>query len=184
MRKSFAGIAVVLIVSLLLGLSGCWELDSCEATVPDPVVKTLDKELHFVTVSANGEISEAFKAQVNATVTDYAEAEDTFTMTIDLPEGSSLVFDESATFEVQYEDQDLPYYCVSARIYHPISDAYMPYHIAVDFEKEYIVLKIATSELLSYTLAATSPDASISDIKEHFESFFELYKAPSVNTEE
>lgn len=177
-KRLICVLSLVLIAVLLAGCAAAGgQGDSTSLqTQPTPVVQELKTTMYCTEIRVEDSSIEAqFEAEVELTVVENGEDGDTFDLEMTMDRETSLDFDYPDNhFIIQHEELGLPYYCVSAAIYHPVTDGYMSCDFAVDLEKEYMIFKISADETLSYIVASSAPDVNPQKIAEHFDLFFDI----------
>lgn len=73
-----------------------------------------------------------------------------------------------------YEEEGFPYLCFKTHLYHPLTDSYFPFDVAIDFEKQYMIFLIPSNAVDSITVAAADPNVEPETIYTHFAAFLEF----------
>ncbi len=172
--KKFCSLTICLIL-LLSTLFGCGQSNVTKETA-DPMIHNLNKSFKCTVISPEGTVFEEYSAQLVVSITDYATKEDSINITLPLSAKFEYTSDhENVTFTIEQEDQDLPYYCMKAYLYHRETDSLAPFDFAIDLEKEIFILKPASADE-DYYIVASSNGMILSDsIIHYFSQFLEIY---------
>lgn len=153
---------------------GCTQNQSAENS--ETLIFQLENTMHFTTVFDGNHTRAMFDAPIHVTVTDYPDQKDIMDIYIDFPEEFLYTFDHPrAKFTITQEDQNLPYYCAEGDIYY--INALELYVMAIDFEKEYLILQVK-GNTKTQIVASTDPNADPLEIHAHFSRFLEIYHYP------
>ena len=169
-------ISLFFIALLYMTLTGCkQEGDPAASTPTDPVIHTLNKTMHFTNLSDSGEPGRSFDAQVDVTVTDYADSSDAIAIDIHFPVDMFLEFDQDKKpFTITMEDENLPYYCAFGYLYDSLTDSWSGFVLAVDFENEFLIFK-TNSTGKDCIVGAADATTDTAHIRSNFQQFLELY---------
>lgn len=165
-------LSIFLCLVLLLTLTGCGQ----SSAPVDPMIHNLSTKMHCTMLSPDGQIFEEYDAQLQLSITDYKTAQDYINITLPLSAKSEYTSNhESVTFQIQQEDQSLPYYCMKVYLYHRETGTLSPFDLAIDIEKECMIFKPASVEDEYYIVASSNSMIQPSSIINYFSDFLLLY---------
>lgn len=162
-------VCLILLFSTLTGCGGSPE-------PVDPMIHNVNTIMYCTTVSTDGAILEEYTARLVLSITDYEQDEDYINITLPLSQNFQYTTDhESVSFTIEHEDKNLPYYCMTAYLYHPKTDTLSSFDFAVDIEKQCMILKPTSNEEEFYVVASSNRFIPHYSITNYFEQFLDLY---------
>ena len=163
----------LLIALFLLLTTACAPQE--QPTDPDPIVYEMNKTMYASSFSYNPgyghRYNGSYELDLRATVSDYADAEDTIDISFVTP---STTWREAKDFKIVSADESWPYFCAVGSLYYPEENSAWPYALALDPVKGYMIFK-ENGNTGGCTVASSDPNADPWEILKYFEDFLLTY---------